>query len=94
MVDIKESKTAFGLRASSVLYGWVAAGTMPPPIKLSAKCSRWFASEIKAIAAARAAGRTEGELRHLVEALCARRKALASGAPAAGTAPATNGAQP
>jgi predicted DNA-binding transcriptional regulator AlpA len=59
----------------STLYADVAAGTFPPPVKLSARCVRWIAQEVNESLAARAAGAGPDELRTLVREQIARRAA-------------------
>jgi prophage regulatory protein len=78
MVDMAQVLATFGLRAPSVIYEWVSAGTMPPPIRLSARCSRWRTSDVHAIARARIAGQSDDQVRDLVRALRAPRPEPAS----------------
>lgn len=57
-------------------YGMVNAGTLPPPIKFG-RSSCWPEHEIDAIVGAIVAGRTEDEIRVLVQALLASRSSAA-----------------
>jgi len=41
--------------APSTIWGWVKNGTFPKPVKLSANCSAWPASDVEAWAQARVA---------------------------------------
>lgn len=61
-----------GSSASSV-YRAVADQLLPPPIKLSARCSRWVAGELQAVRAARIAGKSPDQIRALVRDLVAKR---------------------
>ena len=51
-------------------------GLLPRPVKMSARTSRWPASEIAAVIAARIAGKSEEEIRTLVSQIEAKRKQL------------------
>ncbi len=53
----------------------VRAGMLPPPIRLSAGCTRWPAHEIEAIDSARLAGADDEGIRKLVVELVAARTA-------------------
>lgn len=53
----------------------VRAGMLPPPIRLSAGCTRWPAHEIEAIDRARLAGADDEAVRKLVVELVAARTA-------------------
>lgn len=77
MVPKEVVLATFGLRSASPMYDDIQHGLMVEPIRLSARCSRWLVSEIKAVAAARAAGTPDGELKQLVQRLHAARKAAA-----------------
>jgi len=58
-------------------YADIAHGVFPPPIKFSRKCSAWLVYEVEAIAAARIAGKSDDEVRELVQQLVAMRKQAA-----------------
>lgn len=78
MVGLDTVLAAFRLKAASVIYAWIQDGLMPPPIQLSSRCSRWRIAEVYAIAAARAAGKSESDLRQLVAELCVQRQRLSA----------------
>jgi prophage regulatory protein len=61
--------------------GWhagVKAGVLPPPFYLSQRCAVVFDHELASIVAARAAGRTNDEVRALVVRMVAARQAVAA----------------
>ncbi len=70
----------FGYRSASPLYEDIAEGVMVDPIRLSARCSRFLVSEVKAVAAARAAGMSRENLKLLVQKLHAARQVAADAA--------------
>lgn len=74
MVSKEVVLATFGLRSSSPMYDYIQHGLMVQPIRLSARCSRWLISEVRAVAAARAAGTPDSELKELVQRLHAARK--------------------
>lgn len=76
LINIATVAALWSSSASSVRRA-VADCTMPPPIVLSPKCTRWVASEVEAVLAARIAGKTPDEIRALVRQLVADRSARA-----------------
>jgi prophage regulatory protein len=60
--------------SSSTTYRHVAAGLLPPPVKLGPNTSAWVEHELDAVDAARVAGATEDEVRSLVAKLVAERR--------------------
>ena len=68
----KDARAQFGI-ASSTFYEWIARGLMPPGIALGWRSVGWPAHELDAIAAARIAGKSESEIRDLVQSLVAAR---------------------
>lgn len=54
-------------------YAHIKVGLMTPPVKLSAHSVAWPEHEIKAINAARVAGKSDDEIRELVSRLVAER---------------------
>lgn len=50
------------------------AGLIPPPVKLSANCTRWLRHELQTVDAARIAGADDAEVRALVQRLVADRQ--------------------
>lgn len=63
----------FGI-SNSGFYEWIARGLMTPGVKLSWRSVGWPASELEAIAAARIAGKSEAEIKTLVQSLLAARR--------------------
>lgn len=61
----------------STRYVRMAQGLFPKPIKLGPRSVGWLESEVEAINAARAAGKSDDEIRALVLKLEAARKTLA-----------------
>lgn len=57
----------------STIYLRITEGLWPKPIRLGARAVGWLASEIAAINAARIAGKSDGEIRVLVQKLEAAR---------------------
>lgn len=74
MTDLKGVMSIYCLKSPSTVYDWIRADTMIEPFKLGARASRWLVSEAEAIAAARASGATDEDLRSLVADLRAARK--------------------
>lgn len=68
----KDARAQFGI-AQSTFYEWIARGLMPPGIALGWRSVGWPAHELDAIAAARIAGKSEEEIRALVQSLVAAR---------------------
>lgn len=66
-------KAASGL-SRSTLYSRIAAGLWPPAVSLGARCVGWPADEVEALNAARIAGKTDAEIRDLVQHLVASRR--------------------
>lgn len=76
LIKLPDVAAATALRSTSI-YACIKAGTLPPPIKLTARSSAWVESEIAAINAARIAGKSDDEIRELVRELVAQRAAPA-----------------
>jgi prophage regulatory protein len=72
----KQVQEQIGLSRSTI-YLRIADGTFPKPVSLGARAVGWPIHEIGALNAARMAGKPEAEIRELVKALEAARKALA-----------------
>ena len=68
-------KAAIGL-ARSTLYLRVEKGTFPKPVNLGARAVGWPAREVYAINAARIAGKSDREIRSLVDSIHDARKVL------------------
>ena len=67
---------ATGLSRSSV-YLRIKQKLMPPPVKIGERCAAWPSHEIEAINTARIAGKSEDEIRQLVDQLKKQRAANA-----------------
>lgn len=81
MVSKEVVMATFGWRSPSAMYEAIQNEQMVDGIHLSTRCSRWLVREVMAVAAARAAGATQDELRALVRHLrmlrqIAKREAL------------------
>jgi len=72
----KQVQTRIGL-SRSTMYLRIAEGTLTKPVSLGARAVGWPAHEVDALNAARIAGKQETEIRDLVKALEAARKAVA-----------------
>lgn len=59
----------------STIYLRMSQGLFPTPIQLGARAVAWVLREIRAVNAARIAGKSDGEIRALVAQLVAARKA-------------------
>lgn len=66
-------KAATGLSRSTI-YLRISDGVFPAPVNLGGRAVGWPADEVAAINAARIAGRTDQDIRELVEQLEAARK--------------------
>jgi prophage regulatory protein len=71
-----EARTGY---SRSTIYLRIAQGLMTKPVNLGARAVGWPAGEVDTLNAARVAGKSDTEIRKLVEALeSARRLALAA----------------
>ena len=68
ILRIKQIKAQTGLPNSTVYYH-ISEGLFPRPIKLGDRMSGWLESEVNAIMAARIAGKSEAEIKTLVQSL-------------------------
>lgn len=57
-----------------MVYSQVAAGLLPPPVRLGDRAVGWPADEIGQVISARIAGATDAELIELVAGMVAARK--------------------
>jgi prophage regulatory protein len=55
--------------SKSTLYFRIKGGLWPTPIKIGARAVGWLASEVEALNAARVAGKTDDEIREIVNDL-------------------------
>lgn len=56
-------------KSKSSLYAAIAAGLFPTPVPIGARAVAWPESEVDAVIAARIAGKSDAEIRALVERL-------------------------
>lgn len=66
-------------KSRSGLYADIASGTFPKAVKTSSRSAAWPALEVAEINAARIAGKSDDQIRALVERLHAARKTLCNG---------------
>ena len=64
-------------RGRASTYNDVAAGVLTAPVSIGPNCKGWPDYEVESINRARIAGKTESEIRALVEELHRSRKAVA-----------------
>lgn len=64
-------------KSRSAVYSDVQSGLLSRPVKLGPRAAGWPAEEVRAVLAARIAGKTESEIRALVDRLHAARLAAA-----------------
>lgn len=72
LLDIDEVKKLGGFKTST-LYAWMDQGLWPRQVRLSARCVRWPAGEVRQVLQARIAGVTAAQLVELINRLHARR---------------------
>ena len=60
------------------IYDGARKGTFPPPLKIGTRASAWLEHEVEAVNAARVAGKSDDEIRELVEKLVAARSKAAA----------------
>ena len=71
-------KAETGHRSHASIYNAIKAGLFTKPVPIGQRSVGWPDSEVKAINAARIAGKSESELRELVVRLHAKRSEFAS----------------
>lgn len=65
-----------GLSRSGV-YAYIASGLLPKPVKIGERSTAWPSDELDSIVRARIAGKSDDEIRQLVEQLHEQRRAAA-----------------
>lgn len=70
--DVRE-RTGY---SRSTIYNRITEGLFPKPVKIGTRASAWPDYEINAINAALISGKSEDEIRELVQKLIATRKTL------------------
>ena len=71
-------KAETGHRSHASIYNAIHAGLFTKPVPIGQRSVGWPSEEVKAINAARIAGKTEAELRDLVQRLHVKRSELAT----------------
>lgn len=71
-------KAETGHRSHASIYNAIRVGLFTKPVPIGQRSVGWPIEEIKAINAARIAGKTEAEIRELVQRLHAKRIELAT----------------
>jgi prophage regulatory protein len=75
ILRIPSAKTQSGYSRSTI-YLRISQGLWTKPVSLGPRAVGWPANEIESLNAARIAGKTDAEIRELVELLHTKRKAL------------------
>ena len=76
ILRMSEVKAATGHRSHASIYTAIKAGLFTSGVAIGQRSRGWPSSEVKAINAARIAGKTEAEIRELVQRLHAQRLEL------------------
>ena len=71
-------KAETGHRSHASIYNAIKAGLFPKPVQIGQRSVGWPDTEVYAINAARIAGKSEAEIRELVNRLHAKRAELAT----------------
>lgn len=72
-------KSETGHRSHASIYNAIKAGLFTRPVQIGQRAVGWPSDEVHAINAARIAGKSEAEIRELVNRLHAKRAELATG---------------
>lgn len=78
LLRLPEVRNKIG-RSRSAIYQDINRKLLTPPIKNGLRSSAWPAHEIDAVIEARIAGRSEAEIRALVDCLVKARKGISGG---------------
>lgn len=78
ILRMSEVKAETGHRSHASIYAQIREGLFTTGVAISQRSKGWPSNEVKAINAARIAGKSEAEIRELVKALHAKRSELAS----------------
>ena len=70
---LETCKAATGYRSTASIYQLIKKGLWPKPVNINVRSVGWPSDEVIAINAARIAGRTDDQIRELVERLHAKR---------------------
>jgi prophage regulatory protein len=72
----QEARAIFGNLPTSTFYEWIERGLMTPGVSIGARSIAWPSHELQALAAARIAGKSDDEIKTLVQNLVKSRAAL------------------
>jgi prophage regulatory protein len=75
---LREVKTEIGWRSDASPYNAIRDGLLTTGVAIGQRSKGWPDYEVKAIAAARIAGKSDAEIRELVKVLHAKRTELAT----------------
>ena len=78
ILRMSEVKAETGHRSHASIYTAIKAGTFTTGVAIGQRSRGWPSQEVRAINAARIAGKTETEIRELVKVLHAKRIELAT----------------
>lgn len=73
----RDARAVFGNLPTSTFYEQIERGVMPPGVSIGARSVAWPDHELQALAAARIAGKSEAEIKALVQELIAARSTIA-----------------
>jgi prophage regulatory protein len=73
---IEACKAEAGYRSNASVYNLIRDGLWTKPVAIGQRSVGWPDDEVRALCAARIAGKTEGEIRELVSRLHAKRSEL------------------
>jgi prophage regulatory protein len=78
ILRMSEVKAETGHRSHASIYSAIRAGLFTSGVAIGQRSRGWPSSEVKAINAARIAGKSDAEIRELVQRLHAKRLELAT----------------
>lgn len=78
ILRMSEVKAETGHRSHASIYAAIKAGLFTSGVAIGQRSRGWPSNEVTAINAARIAGKTEAEIRELVQRLHAKRNELAT----------------
>ncbi len=73
---IESCKTEAGYRSNASIYNLIREGLWTKPVSIGQRSVGWPDDEVRALCAARIAGKTDDEIRELVSRLHAKRTEL------------------
>lgn len=77
LMKAEEVAACFAVRRETV-YRLIKRGLLTSPVKVTDRASRWPEAEINAVVAARIAGKTDAQIKSLVQSLTKARQAADS----------------